>query len=181
MALNAILPDDVRITESAEADGDFHARFRATRRAYRYLIVPRPSALKRHSAWARPLRADLGDLRRTTQPIVGTHDFTAFSRKGGDETDMVCTVTLARWSTRGRVTRLDIVADRFLYTMVRRIVSTTIRAAERAGGASAILDALEARDRKAAAPPAPAHGLYLMRVCYPGLGWLPKERIDVVA
>jgi tRNA pseudouridine38-40 synthase len=78
------------------------------------------------------------------------------------------------------VTRFDIVADRFLYTMVRRIVSTVIRAAEDGGGARAVRAALSARDRRGVAPPAPAHGLYLMRVRYPRLGWLPKEHVDVV-
>ena len=48
-------------------------------------------------------------------------------------------------------------------------------------GASAVESALEARDRRAAAPPAPAHGLYLMRVRYPRVGWIPKEPLNVVA
>jgi tRNA pseudouridine38-40 synthase len=64
--------------------------------------------------------------------------------------------------------------------MVRRIVSTVIHAAEDGGSARAIRAALSARDRRRAEPPAPAHGLYLMRVRYPRLGWLPKERLDVV-
>ncbi|HEY3155584.1 MAG TPA: tRNA pseudouridine(38-40) synthase TruA [Candidatus Eisenbacteria bacterium] len=180
-ALNAHLPPDVRIIEAAEAEPRFHARFGAMRRAYRYLVAPQPSALKRRYAWIRPIRADLEALQRTSKSLLGTHDFVSFSKQGGDEKETVCAVVHAGWSRRGRVTRFDIVADRFLYTMVRRIVSTTIRAAEGAGGAKHIREVLEARDRRAAAPPAPAHGLYLMRVRYPGLGWLPKERLDVVA
>jgi tRNA pseudouridine38-40 synthase len=65
--------------------------------------------------------------------------------------------------------------------MVRRIVSTVVRASETGTGARAIESALEARDRRAAAPPAPAHGLYLMRVRYPRVGWIPKESLNVVA
>ncbi|HXF59432.1 MAG TPA: hypothetical protein VN539_06385, partial [Candidatus Saccharimonadales bacterium] len=64
--------------------------------------------------------------------------------------------------------------------MVRRIVATVLRAAEGGGGAKAIRALLTSRDRRGAAPPAPAHGLTLMRVRYPRLGWLPKERLDVV-
>ncbi len=180
-ALNAHLPRDVRIVEAAEAAPLFHARFRAMRRAYRYLIVSRPTALYRHRAWARPIHADLDALRRASRPLLGAHDFTSFSKQGGDEELHACSVTQATWSRRGIVTRFDIVADRFLYTMVRRIVSTVVRAAEDGGGAKIIRAALLARDRRSAAPPAPAHGLYLMRVRYPGLGWLPKERLDVVA
>ncbi len=180
MALNAHLPRDVRIVEAAEAVPGFHARFRAMRRAYRYLIVSRPTAILRHHAWARPIRADLEALRRASRPLLGAHDFISFSKQGGDEVATECAVTDARWSRRGIVTRFDIVADRFLYTMVRRIVSAVLRAAEEGGGAKAIRAALAARDRRSAAPPAPAHGLYLMRVRYPRLGWLPKERLDVV-
>jgi tRNA pseudouridine38-40 synthase len=179
MALNAHLPRDVRIVEAAEAEPDFHARFRAMRRAYRYLIVPRPTALLRNHAWARPIRADLEALRRASRPLQGSHDFLSFSKQGGDEVHTRCDVTELRWSRRGIVTRFDIVADRFLYTMVRRIVSTVLLAAEEGGGAKAIRAALQARDRRSAAPPAPAHGLYLMRVRYPRLGWLPKETLDV--
>ncbi len=179
-ALNAHLPRDVRIVEAAEAEPRFHARFRAMRRAYRYLIVSRPTALLRDRAWSRPIRAELGDLRLASRPLLGAHDFISFSKQGGDEVDTGCEVTQIRWTRRGPVTRLDIVADRFLYTMVRRIVSTVLRAAEDGGGAKAIRAALSARDRGSAQPPAPAHGLYLMRVRYPRLGWLPKEHLDVV-
>jgi tRNA pseudouridine38-40 synthase len=150
------------------------------RRAYRYLITPRPTALLRLRAWTRPLSADLNALRRASRPLLGAHDFTSFSKQGGDEAEPICEVTEVRWSNSGGITRFDIVSDRFLYTMVRRIVSTVIRAAEEGNGAKSIRAALLARDRKVAAPPAPAHGLYLMRVRYPGLGWLPKERLDVV-
>jgi len=179
-ALNAHLPRDVRILEAVETEERFHARFQAMRRAYRYLIVSRPTALLRHRAWVRPIRAELTALNRASRPLLGAHDFTSFSKQGGDDGETGCAVTQVRCSRRGPLTRFDIVADRFLYTMVRRIVSTVIHAAEEGGGARAIRAALSARDRRRAEPAAPAHGLYLMRVRYPRLGWLPKERMDVV-
>ena len=145
MALNAHLPRDVRIVEAAETDPDFHARFRAMRRAYRYLIVSRPTALLSRRAWARPIRADLEALRRASRPLEGSHDFLTFSKQGGDTGDTRCEVTELRWSRRGIVTRFDIVADRFLYTMVRRIVSTVLHAAEEGGGGKAVRAALHAR------------------------------------
>jgi len=180
-ALNAHLPPDVRILEAAEVADGFHARFTATRRAYRYLIVPGPTALRRAFAWARPLAASIEVLNEASAPLLGTHDFTSLSRSGGDETDPRCTVRRARWARAGSVTRFDIEADRFLYSMVRRIVSTVIRAAEEGDGSRAVRAVLEASDRRAAAPPAPAHGLYLMRVRYPRVGWLPRERLNVFA
>jgi tRNA pseudouridine38-40 synthase len=180
-ALNAHLPLDIRVIEAAEVPATFHARFGATRRAYRYLIVPRATALRRHLAWARPLRADLSALNEASEPLLGGHDFTSFSKQDADQDDPRCKVWRARWSRGAGVVRFDIEADRFLYSMVRRIVSTVIRAAEAGGGSRAVRAALESRDRRAAAPPAPAQGLYLMRVRYPRLGWLPKESLNVVA
>jgi tRNA pseudouridine38-40 synthase len=179
-ALNAHLPIDVRVVEAAEVSDDFHARFRAVRRAYRYLIVPPPSAIQRGRAWARPVRADLAALNAAVAPLLGVHDFTSFSRQGADETSPRCRVTRARWRGAKGTLRFDIEADRFLYTMVRRVVSTVIRAAESGGGARGVQAVLDERSRRAAAPPAPAHGLYLMRVRYPGVGWVPKERMNVV-
>jgi tRNA pseudouridine38-40 synthase len=180
-ALNAHLPHDVRIVEAAMAPAGFHARFRAMRRAYRYLIAPEPSAIWRRNAWARRLRVGARELNEATKPLLGEHDFTTFSRQGGDEVSPRCRVTRAAWRVAEGILRFDIEADRFLYTMVRRVVSTVIRAAESGGGSAAVLAALQAKQRRAGAPPAPAHGLYLMRVRYPGLGWVPKERPHVVA
>lgn len=180
-ALNAILPEDVRVVEVVEAPFEFHARFDAMRRAYRYLIVPPPSAIQRRRAWVRDVRAGLDALNGAAAPLLGRHDFTTFSKQGGDETSPVCRVTRAVWRGRGGSLRFDIESDRFLYTMVRRIVATVVRAAESGGGSKAVRAALEARSRRAAAPPAPAHGLYLMRVRYPVTGWTPKERSHVVA
>jgi len=179
-ALNAHLPRDVRIVEAAEAPASFHARFDAMRRAYRYLIVPAPSALGRTRAWVRDLRSDAAALQRASQPLRGEHDFVSFSKASPDTESTRCRITRASWSGRGGRLRFDIEADRFLYTMVRRIVATVVRETETERGGGTVRAILEARDRRAAAPPAPAHGLYLMRVRYPRIGWIPRGRMNVV-
>jgi len=179
-AMNAHLPRDVRIVEAVEAPAAFHARFDAMRRSYRYLVVPGPSALRRARAWVRDLTCDAAALERAAQPLRGEHDFVSFSKATPDADDTRCRVTRATWSGRGGRLRFDIEADRFLYTMVRRIVATVIREAESGRGGAAVRAVLEARDRRAAAPPAPAHGLYLMRVRYPRVGWVPRGRMYVV-
>jgi tRNA pseudouridine38-40 synthase len=179
-AMNAHLPRDVRVVAAEEAPASFHARFGAMRRAYRYLVVPAPSALHRTRAWVRDLRCDVAALQRASQPLRGDHDFVSFSKASPDTESTRCRVTRARWSGRGGRVRFDIEADRFLYTMVRRIVATVVREADAGRGGAAVRAVLEARDRRAAAPPAPAHGLYLMRVRYPRIGWFPRGRIDVV-
>jgi len=179
LALNAHLPRDVRVIAAEETSPGFHARFDAMRRAYRYLIAPPPTAIARRFVWERPVRAGLAAVQEATRPLVGKHDFTSFSKSGSENDDPVCHVTRARWTGREGRLRFDIESDRFLYSMVRRIVASVVRAAEDGGGARAIRRVLEARDRSAAAAPAPAHGLYLMRVRYPKTGWFPKEPLDV--
>jgi tRNA pseudouridine38-40 synthase len=180
-ALNAHLPRDVRIVEAAETGPEFHARRSAVRRAYRYLILPRSTAIRRQYAWTRPIRARIDALNEAARPLLGAHDFTAYSKQSAEQHDPRCEVFRAAWSGRAGRLRFDIVADRFLYTMVRRIVSTVIRAAEEGGGHRSVRAVLDSRDRRGAAPPAPAHGLYLMRVRYPGVGWVPKEPLHVDA
>ncbi|HEY6100259.1 MAG TPA: tRNA pseudouridine(38-40) synthase TruA, partial [Anaeromyxobacter sp.] len=129
-ALNAHLPREIRVVEAAEAPPGFHARFHATRRAYRYLIVPSPSALRRRQAWVRDLRCDAAALNRAARPLEGAHDFVSFSKASPDADSTQCRVARARWSGRAGRLRFDIEADRFLYTMVRRIVATIVREAE---------------------------------------------------
>ncbi|MGH7681181.1 MAG: tRNA pseudouridine(38-40) synthase TruA [Candidatus Eiseniibacteriota bacterium] len=180
-ALNATLPYDVRIVEAAEVGASFHARFNAMRRGYRYRVHARPTALLRRYAWVRDVKATVASLNAASRALLGAHDFTTFSTKGSEGGGLRCRVTRARWSRRSHGLAFDIEADRFLYTMVRRIVATVIVAAERGEGAGAIRAALSAADRRAAAPPAPAHGLCLMRVRYPRVGWIPKEPMDVLA
>lgn len=180
-ALNAILPPDVRIVELEEVDEAFHARFDASRRAYRYLVHPAPTALWRRHVWVRAVRTTVAALNETSRALLGEHDFTTFSKRGSDNGGPRCRVTRARWTRRRDALSFDIEADRFLYTMVRRIVSTVLDATERGAGAGTIRAALESGSRRAAAPPAPAHGLYLMRVRYPRVGWIPKEPLDVFA
>jgi tRNA pseudouridine38-40 synthase len=181
LALNALLPDDVRILEAEEVGPEFHARFDAMRRAYRYLIAPRPTAIRRRYAWVRRVGVGLDALNQASRPLLGDHDFTTFSKQGSEGAGACCRVTKARWSGRRGRLEFDIEADRFLYSMVRRVVSTVIQLAESGAGTRGVREALEARDRGAASPPAPAYGLYLMRVRYPRVGWIPKEPLDVHA
>ena len=181
LGLNALLPEDVRVLEVEEVAPAFHARFDAVRRAYRYLILPRPTAIRRRYAWIRRIGTGAAALNAATRPVLGVHDFTTFSKQGSETQDALCRVTRARWSGRRGRLQFDIEADRFLYSMVRRIVSTVVRAAESGAGSRAVRDALEAKDRRASAPPAPATGLYLMRVRYPRVGWIPKEPLNVSA
>ena len=98
--------------------------------------------------------------------MIGSHDFASFGKPPQGE-NTVRQVTQAEWSTNGTWLTFEITANAFLYQMVRTIVGTLIQVGLGQLAVNEIKDILEARDLTRSAPPAPAHGLCLVRVTYP--------------
>jgi tRNA pseudouridine38-40 synthase len=167
-ALNANLPADVSIKTVQVSAPDFHPRYWAKARRYRYTIYNSPvrSALNRRYAWhvGRPLEIEA--MRAASQALMGAHDFAAFGADPDDGGNTRRTVTEAQWSRAGEWLYFDIQADAFLFRMVRSLVGALkqVGAGEMtAGGFSALL---ESRDRSQCPPIAPPQGLCLMEVIY---------------
>jgi len=169
-ALNALLPDDVAIAAVEEVDEDFNARYSALSRRYRYLILNReyPSAIMRRYVWYVPYGLDVNLMDRAIKVLEGTHDFSSFQRRGSSRKNPVCTVIEAFWRREGDMIRIEIEADSFLRGMVRAIVGTLLKVIEHADPEEKILEILAAKDRAAAGPSVPPHGLCLVKVRYPG-------------
>jgi tRNA pseudouridine38-40 synthase len=167
-AMNAYLPRDVRVLESAEAPPGFHARRSATRRIYRYYAVSAPVLLphlRRYRHWVR--RAlELGRLRARAAGLAGEHDFTSFTAEGDANGSRVRAVTESRFDAEGDTVVYTIAARSFLWKMVRNIVGTALWIEENGGGRDEMADILAARRRSAAGPTAPARGLFLEKVVY---------------
>ncbi|ESR26986.1 tRNA pseudouridine(38-40) synthase TruA [Lutibaculum baratangense] len=168
-AANAHLrPEPVAVLKAEAVADDFDARFSATMRAYRYLILNRRAhpALERHRVWhvARPLDADAMD--EAAQEIVGLHDFTTFRSTECQAKSPV--KTLERLTVRREVDTVvvEAVARSFLHNQVRSMVGSLKLVGEGKWGPGAMGRALRARDRKACGPVAPPDGLYLERVDY---------------
>jgi tRNA pseudouridine38-40 synthase len=175
-ALNARFPHDIRVTGAAEAEESFHARFDAVGKLYRYrlLLDPVASPFERRFVWhvARPL--DLARLDLASAGLVGTHDFAAFQGSRSAVRTTVRTIVSAEWAIEpaspwsSRVAVFSIEGSGFLRHMVRTIVGTLLEVEGGRRPAEEIAGLLRARNRTRAGPTAPARGLVLAAVRYPG-------------
>jgi tRNA pseudouridine38-40 synthase len=168
MGANCRLPRDIRIRWVVPVADDFHARFAARARAYRYLIynVAVPSALFHDlSAWEyHPLDHD--SMHSTAQLLLGEHDFSSFRAVGCQAKSSSRQVRQIAVSRQGDLVMLDIEANAFLYHMVRNIAGSLIAVGKGELGIDEFARIFAARDRNLAAPTAPAAGLYFLHASY---------------
>lgn len=166
-ALNAVLPADVAVLEMAEATPDFHPRYDARSRRYRYTIYNAPVRwpLARHYSLHVAESLDVAAMRQAAHFLVGEHDFAAFGQPPQGEST-VRQVLLAEWAGEAPWLTFDIEANAFLYRMVRSIVGTLLLVGRGEMDAAGFAAVLASRDRSQAGPTVPPHGLCLMEVKY---------------
>lgn len=173
-ALNAHLrPAPVAVVAAARAGAEFHARFSAIERRYRYRIVARRAPLveDRGRAWRVNGPLDVAAMRAAAAHLVGRHDFTTFRASGCQARSPVRTLDAVEIETRdlphGREIAVSLRARSFLHNQVRGIVGTLERVGAGAWEPARVAAALTARDRAACGPVCPPDGLVLMAVGYP--------------
>jgi len=169
LAANAWLPEDVRILAAARARPDFHARYGATGKQYRYFVWNHPAhePLERHRTWHVPRTLDLDRMRAAARTLVGRHDFLAFSASPGyARRHTVRDVTRCEVKGAGPLLTLVFEADGFLYKMCRGMAGTLVQVGLGRFAPEGLLPMLASRDRRLAGMTAPAHGLVLWRVFY---------------
>lgn len=174
-ALNARLPEDVRVLDAAEAADDFSARFSATGKTYRYRILAQPlgDPFERRYAWHVPQPLDTAAMEAALAALPGERDFASFQAAGSSVASTVRCLTAAALSLETRppgrhvsVIACEFSATGFLRHMVRNLVGTLVEVGAGRRSVASVAAALEARDRSAAGITAPPHGLFLVRVDY---------------
>jgi len=167
-AVNARLPGSVRCREVTRAANEFHPRYSARRRTYRYRIFESRQAdpLGERSAWRIWPALERGILGRVSEAIVGRRDFAAFGRPPHRGGTTVRHVMRAEWRPIERALEFTIQADAFLYRMVRLLVGSLVRVGQGRLGEADFLDLLERPGAGHGGPAAPAKGLCLMNIDY---------------
>jgi tRNA pseudouridine38-40 synthase len=168
-ALNAHLPEDIRVLEIVEADSDFHARFIACSKTYRYRIRNRSISdpFERAFVWHLPERLDVRAMQQAAGALVGTHDFAAFQSVGSDASaGTVRTVTRSELGDSDGLLTYEIAGNGFLRHMVRALIGTLVEIGRGRRQVDNMALLLHGSSRGEAGATAPAHGLFLVRVDY---------------
>jgi tRNA pseudouridine38-40 synthase len=174
--VNAQLPDSVAILWSREVDEEFHARYSARSRTYRYQLLNRavrPALAASQAGWFH-LPLDVQSMRQAAAHLVGEHDFSAFRSSECQAKTPVRTLHALDIEAHGE--RIDFVlrANAFLHHMVRNIVGTLVYVGKGKHPPGWIADVLESRDRAKAAPTFGPQGLYLEKIQYDDRWQLPS-------
>jgi tRNA pseudouridine38-40 synthase len=175
LGLNALLPDDIAVLEVTDLEVDFHARFSARGKHYRYSIwnAPTRQPLATRFAWHRWKPLDHEAMARAGRYLVGEHDFNAFRAADCERENAVRTLWRVEVTPQPNLLCIDVEGTAFLKYMVRTIVGTLVEVGLSKHPPDWIAEVLASGDRRQAGPTAPPQGLCLEHVYYPELGDTP--------
>jgi tRNA pseudouridine38-40 synthase len=167
-ALNARLPDDVSALSAELVPDEFHARYAARWRRYRYRYLDRPArpALERERCWHVGVPLDVTLMSRAATALVGTHDWSSYCSASEPANARVREMRSAKVTRHGDFVELELVAEGFLRGLVRSIAGALAEVGRGRRRPEWVGEVLSARDRRQAPKTAPAGGLTLMEVIY---------------
>lgn len=164
--LNNMLPQGVAILHAQQTHPHFHARFDATSRTYRYFIHRKKNPFKVHHSYYFQPELQVEKMNEACQHLLGTHDFTSFSKLHTDVHTNLCTVTHAHWQAVDDGYVFEVTANRFLRNMVRALVGTLLEVGLETYSPDHIRQVMDIQDRNAAGRSVPAQGLFLWEIHY---------------
>ncbi|AGK51924.1 tRNA pseudouridine(38-40) synthase TruA [Bacillus sp. 1NLA3E] len=168
IALNSVLPDDISILQVEKVPAEFHARFNAVEKEYRYFL--HLSAIRdpfqQYFSYQYSYSLNYSDIVTASRFLIGTHDFTSFCSAKTEKEDRVRTIHKLELFEENGLLVFRVVGNGFLYNMVRILVGTLLEVGNGKRDPYSIPEILAKKDRAAAGKTAPAHGLYLWEVLY---------------
>ncbi len=174
---NRYLPRDIRVLWMCNVPDDFSARYAATQRHYKYIVYNnpiRPSLLGDYVGWYyHPVKIDR--MRQAASFWLGQHDFSSFRAAGCQSKTAVREIKMITIESRGEMIIIDIIADAFLYHMVRNMVGVLLQIGSSKHPIEWALQVLDAKCRTKAGITAPPQGLYLNAVSYPEHLGIPQQ------
>jgi tRNA pseudouridine38-40 synthase len=165
VSLNGCLPEDIAVQSAHDVPDDFHARFSARSRRYRYLISEIPLAVGRRYVLHTHYTLDTERMAAGAANLLGEHDFSSFTPVTNDA-NKVCRVLDLSVVREGAQIGIDVEATRFVHHMVRAIAGTLMEVGRGRMDPEQVGELLRKKDRRLAGPTAPAHGLTLLHVRY---------------
>lgn len=169
IAMNMHLPPDIRVMYSEECEPDFHARFSAKRKVYRYTVQlgPHADVFRRTTSLHLHYMPDVESMQKAASYVIGMHDFNAFKCTNSSMENTVRTIERSEWTKDGNLLVYTVEGNGFLYNMVRILVGTMLEIGSGKRKPEDLQKAIESGQRTDAGATAPAHGLCLCRVIYP--------------
>lgn len=175
---NSKLPKDIRLKWVVPVDDSFHARFGATAREYRYVVLNTPvaSAIFSHLSTWEYQRLEHKLMHDCAQILLGEHDFGAFRAAGCQSKTAMRNIQSIKVDRDGNMIYFDIKANAFLYHMVRNIVGSLLLVGRGEKSTEWFEQVFNSNDRTLAAPTAPASGLYFVKAFYAAHFNLPQKQ-----
>jgi tRNA pseudouridine38-40 synthase len=179
---NAFLPDSIAVLWAHPVPDEFHARFSAQGRSYRYVLINRATRLAVHTGKAGwyHLPLDVPAMRAAAQILIGKHDFSAFRAAQCQANSPVRHLNQLDIRREGEMLIFDLSADAFLHHMVRNIIGCLVYVGKGKHAPDWMLELLSGRERTIAAPTFAPDGLYLRRIRYDSMWGLPQVENEVV-
>lgn len=176
LGINSLLPADINLLWIMPVPDEFHSRFSAISRRYKYIVLNRPirSAINNHMITLERHPLNVESMAEAAVDLVGEHDFTSYRAVSCQARSPVRNIKTLHVVREGNLVIIDVEANAFLHHMVRNIAGVLMTIGKGRQPVHWARQVLEARDRTMGGITAPASGLYLVNVCYDGNFEIPE-------